>query len=49
MGPLLLSLLCLLLLLRVQALLHLAELLLTNQYMNGECIRIDGAIRMAPR
>ena len=28
---------------------HLAELLLTNQYMNGECIRIDGAIRMAPR
>jgi O-acetylhomoserine/O-acetylserine sulfhydrylase-like pyridoxal-dependent enzyme len=28
---------------------HLAELLLSNQYMNGECIRIDGAIRMAPR
>ena len=28
---------------------HLAEMLLTNQYMNGECIRIDGAIRMAPR
>ena len=28
---------------------QLAELLLTNQYMNGECIRIDGAIRMAPR
>jgi len=28
---------------------HLAETLITNRYMNGECIRIDGAIRMAPR
>ena len=28
---------------------QLAEMLLTNPYMNGECIRIDGAIRMAPR
>ena len=28
---------------------HLAETLITNKYMNGECIRIDGAIRMAPR
>lgn len=28
---------------------QLAEMLVTNQYMNGECIRIDGAIRMAPR
>ena len=28
---------------------HLAETLITNKYMNGECVRIDGAIRMAPR
>lgn len=28
---------------------HLAETLITNKYINGECIRIDGAIRMAPR
>lgn len=28
---------------------QLVEFLLTNAYMNGECIRIDGAIRMAPR
>jgi NAD(P)-dependent dehydrogenase (short-subunit alcohol dehydrogenase family) len=28
---------------------HLAETLITNHYLNGECIRIDGAIRMAPR
>jgi len=28
---------------------QLAETLITNRYMNGECIRIDGAIRMAPR
>ena len=28
---------------------HLAETLITNRYLNGECIRIDGAIRMAPR
>ncbi len=28
---------------------HLAEALITNRYLNGECIRIDGAIRMAPR
>jgi NAD(P)-dependent dehydrogenase (short-subunit alcohol dehydrogenase family) len=28
---------------------ELAEFLVTSGYMNGECIRIDGAIRMAPR
>ena len=28
---------------------QLAEFLLTNGYMNGESVRIDGAIRMAPR
>ncbi len=27
----------------------LAELMLTNGYFNGECVRLDGAIRMAPR
>lgn len=27
----------------------LAELMLTNGYMNGESVRLDGAIRMAPR
>lgn len=27
----------------------LAEFLVTNAYMNGESVRIDGAIRMAPR
>lgn len=28
---------------------QLAELMLTNGYMNGESVRLDGAIRMAPR
>lgn len=28
---------------------HAAEFLITNGYMNGESIRVDGAIRMAPR
>lgn len=28
---------------------HLAETLITNGYINGECVRIDGAIRMTPR
>ncbi|MGE0310113.1 MAG: SDR family NAD(P)-dependent oxidoreductase [Lautropia sp.] len=28
---------------------QLAEFLITNGYMNGESVRIDGAIRMAPR
>jgi NAD(P)-dependent dehydrogenase (short-subunit alcohol dehydrogenase family) len=28
---------------------QLAESIITNQYLNGECIRLDGAIRMAPR
>ena len=28
---------------------HLAEALITNGYLNGECVRLDGAIRMAPR
>ncbi|MDM0043040.1 SDR family NAD(P)-dependent oxidoreductase [Variovorax dokdonensis] len=28
---------------------HLAETMLTNGYFNGECVRLDGAIRMAPR
>ncbi|WP_088287206.1 SDR family NAD(P)-dependent oxidoreductase [Ideonella sp. A 288] len=27
----------------------LAEFMLTNGYFNGECVRLDGAIRMAPR
>ena len=27
----------------------LAEFMLTSGYMNGECVRLDGAIRMAPR
>ena len=27
----------------------LAELMITNGYMNGESVRLDGAIRMAPR
>jgi NAD(P)-dependent dehydrogenase (short-subunit alcohol dehydrogenase family) len=28
---------------------HLVEFLLTNDYMNGECVRVDGAIRMTPK
>ncbi|MCY1228204.1 3-oxoacyl-[acyl-carrier-protein] reductase FabG [Variovorax boronicumulans] len=28
---------------------QLVEFLLTNGYMNGECVRIDGAARMTPR
>ena len=28
---------------------HLAASLIENQYVNGEVIRLDGAIRMAPR
>ena len=28
---------------------QLAETMLTNGYFNGECVRLDGAIRMAPR
>ncbi|MEO5671755.1 MAG: SDR family NAD(P)-dependent oxidoreductase [Ramlibacter sp.] len=28
---------------------HLAETMLTNGYFNGESVRLDGAIRMAPR
>lgn len=28
---------------------HLVEFLLTNEYMNGECVRVDGAARMNPR
>ncbi len=28
---------------------RLVEFLLTNGYMNGECVRIDGALRMNPR
>jgi hypothetical protein len=27
----------------------LAELMITNGYFNGESVRLDGAIRMAPR
>jgi len=27
----------------------LAELMIANGYMNGESVRLDGAIRMAPR
>ncbi len=27
----------------------LVEFMLTNGYMNGECVRLDGAIRMSPR
>ena len=28
---------------------HLALTMITNGYFNGECVRLDGAIRMAPR
>lgn len=28
---------------------HLSVMLVENEYMNGECVRIDGAIRMQPR
>jgi NAD(P)-dependent dehydrogenase (short-subunit alcohol dehydrogenase family) len=28
---------------------QLAETMITNGYFNGECVRLDGAIRMAPR
>lgn len=28
---------------------HLAQFLIENDYVNGECIRMDGAIRMQPR
>ncbi|MDR0260443.1 MAG: SDR family NAD(P)-dependent oxidoreductase [Comamonas sp.] len=28
---------------------RLVEFLLTNGYMNGECVRLDGAVRMGPR
>ncbi len=28
---------------------HLAETMITNRYFNGESVRLDGAIRMAPR
>jgi len=28
---------------------HLAVSLIENEYVNGEVIRLDGAIRMAPR
>lgn len=28
---------------------HLAETMITNGYFNGECVRLDGAIRMAPK
>lgn len=28
---------------------HLSVMIAENEYMNGECIRIDGAIRMQPR
>ena len=27
----------------------LAEFMITTGYMNGECVRLDGGIRMAPR
>ena len=27
----------------------LAEFMITTGYLNGECVRLDGAIRMAPR
>lgn len=28
---------------------HVAQMLVENNYMNGECVRIDGGIRMQPR
>ena len=28
---------------------HMVEFIITNGYLNGECLRLDGAIRMAPR
>jgi NAD(P)-dependent dehydrogenase (short-subunit alcohol dehydrogenase family) len=28
---------------------HVAVMLIENEYMNGECVRMDGGIRMQPR
>jgi NAD(P)-dependent dehydrogenase (short-subunit alcohol dehydrogenase family) len=28
---------------------HLAVAIIENDYLNGECIRVDGGIRMQPR
>ena len=32
-----------------QEIAHLSVFIAENDYLNGECIRLDGAIRMQPR
>jgi NAD(P)-dependent dehydrogenase (short-subunit alcohol dehydrogenase family) len=34
---------------RPEEIAHLAVCMIENDYLNGECIRIDGGIRMQPR
>jgi len=34
---------------RPEEIAHLSVMMAENEYLNGECIRLDGAIRMAPR
>ncbi|HEX7035251.1 MAG TPA: 3-hydroxyacyl-CoA dehydrogenase [Pseudomonadales bacterium] len=34
---------------RAEEIAHVAVMLIENEYMNGECIRVDGGIRMQPR
>ncbi len=34
---------------RPEEIAHLAVMLIENEYMNGECVRMDGGIRMQPR
>ena len=34
---------------RTEEIAHLSVMMAENEYMNGECIRLDGAIRMQPR
>jgi NAD(P)-dependent dehydrogenase (short-subunit alcohol dehydrogenase family) len=34
---------------RADEIAHLAQMLVENDYMNGECIRMDGGIRMQPK
>ena len=34
---------------RAEEIAHLSVMMAENEYLNGECIRLDGAIRMQPR
>jgi 3-hydroxyacyl-CoA dehydrogenase / 3-hydroxy-2-methylbutyryl-CoA dehydrogenase len=34
---------------RAEEIAHVAVMLIENEYMNGECVRMDGGIRMQPR